>query len=103
MRAKRPERVHLLEQRREILGLGGRRELAQLDEPSVVVGEGLGKGRIRLRPPLPRLGPERAVDDLEELQLFTNDTGPLFVGLETGDGQLFGSRFGDVGQGNVRT
>ena len=81
LRAQRAEVMHLLEERRQVLGLGDRDVVAQLEQALVVerpaprgrhVGAG---GRV-----------ERALHRREELQLFADDARALGVVLEAGDG-----------------
>jgi hypothetical protein len=88
VRPQRPEVVHLLEQRGQVLGLGRRRQIAELEEPAIVVRERLGeraRGRdggdvlrvaVRLRL---ALGPERAQHDLEQAHLLSDDAAALLV------------------------
>ena len=93
------ERVHLLEEGGQVLRLGGRGELAELEQARVVRGELLvhrGAGGRRRRRSACRcgVGPERAIDDLQKLELLAHDARALFVALQPGNGDLFGTRFG---------
>jgi len=97
--------VHLLEERREIVGLGYGGQLAELDEAAVVCGERLVEGRSG-RPisgaERAGLGTEDLVDEREKLELLTDDTRALLVGLETRDGELVARCFGCLGHGGRR-
>ena len=109
MRAEGAEVVHLLEERGEVLRLRGGREVSELEEAPIVVGERLGHARARRRlrwtlavlagPRRRRFGTERSEDDLEQAHLFAHDARSVRVVFEAGYGDellVRGARIGVV-------
>jgi hypothetical protein len=80
LRAQGAQVVHLLEERRQVLRLGHRDVVTELEEARVVGGSRLFLGSL----PLVR-GLDRGVHRGEQAQLFLDDARPFLVSLETGD------------------